>query len=117
MNMFILRDKIATIAPVTSVSIGDPSDKTTWRVNYSYEPSDDILNQVQAIINNYVLLTPEQEETNRESLSFLSGSDWKVLRHQDQLLLGIATSLTQDEFMQLLQDRQTARDAIVKEGV
>jgi hypothetical protein len=47
-----------------------------------------------------------------QNKQFLIDTDWKILRHRDQLELGIPTSLTNEEFIQLLQDRQTARDLI-----
>jgi hypothetical protein len=43
---------------------------------------------------------------------FLVDSDWQVLRHRDQVDAGIATSLTSEEFTQLLTTRQAARDLI-----
>jgi len=36
-----------------------------------------------------------------------------VIRHRDQLALGIPTSLTEEEFRQLLLDRQAARDQVI----
>lgn len=54
-----------------------------------------------------------QELANKEALSFLEGSDWKILRHKDQQDLGIATSLTAQEYQDLLQERQMAREAII----
>jgi hypothetical protein len=56
----------------------------------------------------------EQEKANAEAEAFLAGSDWKVIRHRDQQELGIATSLTGEEFQSLLQERQMARASIVK---
>ena len=41
------------------------------------------------------------------------GKDWLVLRHQDQLALGIETSLTEEEYLELLKKRQEARTAVV----
>ena len=55
-----------------------------------------------------------QAKENQTNQSFLDGTDWKVTRHRDQVELGVTTSLTDAEFTQLLQDRQTARDSIVK---
>ena len=43
---------------------------------------------------------------------FLADSDWQVLRHRDQVDAGIPTSMTAEEFSQLLTDRQAARDSI-----
>ena len=51
---------------------------------------------------------------NKQHQVFLDSTDWKVIRHKDQTDLGIPTSLTDEEYTQLLTDRQTARDAIVQ---
>jgi hypothetical protein len=56
----------------------------------------------------------EQEKSNAEAQAFLDESDWKVLRHRDQQDMGLATSLTGEEFQALLQQRQMAREAIIK---
>jgi hypothetical protein len=55
-----------------------------------------------------------QEKANAEALKFLNDTDFKVIRHLDQQNLGIATSLTAEEFQELLHQRQMAREAIVK---
>ena len=56
----------------------------------------------------------EQEKANAEAQAFLDSSDWKVLRHRDQQDIGLATSLSGEEFQELLQQRQMAREAIIK---
>ena len=56
----------------------------------------------------------EQEKSNTEAQAFLDSSDWKVLRHRDQQDMGLATSLSGEEFQELLQQRQMAREAIIK---
>lgn len=56
----------------------------------------------------------EQQRVNYEALQYLAASDWKCLRHQDQLMLGIDTSLSSEEYANLLQSRQEARDRIVR---
>ena len=56
----------------------------------------------------------EQEKANAEAQAFLDASDWKVLRHRDQQDIGLATSLSGEEFQELLQQRQMAREAIIK---
>lgn len=55
-----------------------------------------------------------QAQINAEAQAFLDSSDWKVLRHRDQQDMGLATSLTGEEFQTLLQQRQMAREAIIK---
>lgn len=55
-----------------------------------------------------------QDKINQEAEKFLLESDWKVMRHRDQQDMGLATSLTGEEFQQLLQERQMAREAIIR---
>lgn len=50
---------------------------------------------------------------NRDYQKFLNETDWKVTRHRDQLDLGIETSLTSEEFQELLELRQNSRNNIV----
>lgn len=56
----------------------------------------------------------EQERINQNARDFLNETDWMVIRHRDQLALGIPTSLTEEEFQQLLLDRQAARDQVIR---
>lgn len=50
---------------------------------------------------------------NREHQTLLDNTDWKVMRHRDQVDLGVVTSLTSEEYIALLQARQEAREAII----
>lgn len=52
--------------------------------------------------------------TTNQALSFLNDTDWKVTRHRDQQAQGIETSLTDEEYNQLLVDRQNARDSVIR---
>lgn len=56
----------------------------------------------------------KQLEENYIQTLFLSDTDWKVIRHRDQLSLGVETSLTEAEYKELLKARQKARDAVVE---
>ncbi|MCG8336758.1 MAG: hypothetical protein MJE63_19810 [Proteobacteria bacterium] len=56
----------------------------------------------------------EQVKESWDSIIFLRGTDWKVTRHRDQLDMGIETSLSDDEYKQLLQERQLARGKVIK---
>lgn len=51
---------------------------------------------------------------NNEARIFLQSTDWKVLRHRDQLDLRIQTSLTNEEFQNLLLQRQKARIKVME---
>lgn len=66
------------------------------------------------IILTIIPINKERELQNQEAQSFLDSTDWKVIRHRDQQELGIATSMTAEEFQDLLQQRQMARNAIVR---
>ncbi len=55
----------------------------------------------------------EQERINLEALAFLNATDFKVLRHRDQVDAGLPTSLSAEEYAQLLVERQMARDRVV----
>lgn len=52
------------------------------------------------------------QKDKADAIQFLSSTDWKVTRHRDQLDAGAVTSLSAEEFAQLLSGRQAARDKI-----
>lgn len=54
-----------------------------------------------------------QELINAENREFLNSTDWKVLRHLRQKALGIATSLSDVEYLALEQLRTEAAARIV----
>jgi hypothetical protein len=43
---------------------------------------------------------------------FLGVTDWQIRRYQDQVELGVTTSLTPAEYQQMQLDRQAARERI-----
>lgn len=49
---------------------------------------------------------------NLKAEQFLKDTDWVVMRHRDQLDAGMQTSMTQNEYLELLQIRQHKRDEI-----
>jgi hypothetical protein len=51
--------------------------------------------------------------TNAQEREFLNSSDWQVLRHIRQKTLGIATSLTEDQYLALERQREDAASRIV----
>jgi len=54
----------------------------------------------------------DQYTWNNERLTALSMTDWMVLRHRDQVELQQPTTLTSEQYQQLLVYRQQLRDAI-----
>jgi hypothetical protein len=47
-----------------------------------------------------------------EAKAYLEATDWKVIRHRDQSDSGKQPSLSNEEYLQLLIDRQAKRDNI-----
>jgi hypothetical protein len=54
----------------------------------------------------------EQIRINKEAKDFLTNTDWKVLRHLEQQEKNISTSLTQEDYQALLNERQKFRESI-----
>lgn len=83
-----------------------PHDFIDNPFKYKYTNGQFVIDEVQQrILDNLV--------QSQEYQLFLDNTEWKVQRHRDQLELGITTSLTQEEYMELLRQRQEARDGIV----
>jgi hypothetical protein len=55
----------------------------------------------------------EQQKINQTQLHFLASTDWKVIRHRDQVDSNIETSLTEQEYLDLLTLRQEARGKVI----
>jgi hypothetical protein len=53
------------------------------------------------------------ELENAEKREFLNSTDWKILRHLRQKALGIETSLTEEEYADLENQRQEAANSII----
>jgi len=58
-----------------------------------------------------------QVRINCEARKFLADTDCKVIRQRDQLTLEIETSLTNEEYLNLLQERQEARKKVINNVV
>jgi len=54
----------------------------------------------------------DRAEKSADSLRFLNSTDWQVLRHIRQTALGLETSLTHDEYIELEKQRQLAANAV-----
>lgn len=63
----------------------------------------------------YILATTdvrEQIKVNKNAKAFLNNSDWKILRHMEQVAKSLPTSLSDEEYQNLLEERQNARERI-----
>ena len=52
------------------------------------------------------------KQESKKAATFLGATDWKVLRHQDEVALGVPTSLTAEEYQGLLVARREARSKV-----
>jgi hypothetical protein len=77
-----LTTEIAAIVPIHGVSIGDPADKQTWRVDYIDEPDAQSAAAVQAVISAF----------NAEIVDVASISDRQFAQQ-----LAIIGTITEDE--------------------
>jgi hypothetical protein len=62
---------------------------------------------------NSVFEEKEKEVKNAEYKEFLISTDWKILRHIREKALGIAMSLSEDEYLDLERQREDAANRIV----
>ncbi len=75
-----------------------------------------------ADMNNYVFINGKYVKktraienllnTNNEAKRYLNDTDWLVIRHRDQLALGQSTSLSNEQYLDLLAKRQVAREKV-----
>ena len=67
----------------------------------------------QVVINpNYSAAAKEQERLNAVERQFLSSTDWQILRHIRQKALNQTTSLTEEQYLTLEQQRADAAGRI-----
>lgn len=53
------------------------------------------------------------EYDSQQALEFLNKTDWKVIRHRDQIDSGAETSISNEEYQELLKLRQNARNKVL----
>lgn len=67
------------------------------------------------LINNEWVLDADtylSEIEKSEAEEFLQNTDWKILRHQEQQALGVETSLSEEEYLDLIIERQERRNIL-----
>lgn len=64
-------------------------------------------------VESRILAQKEQDKANAQHREFLRDTDWKVLRHIRQKALNLPTSLTEQEYLELEQQRTNAAASIV----
>ncbi len=94
----------------TSVTIVEVSDEEYEKISNQTHFFNVENNQIEA----YPLIVFEQKENelkNAEHREFLSNTDWKILRHIREKALGITTSLSELEYLELEQQREAAANS------
>ena len=66
------------------------------------------------IVQTDVTAEEDQKELNAQKRKELAASDWKVIKHRDQLAAGEETSLSEEDYQALLLERKEAREAIIE---
>lgn len=66
-----------------------------------------------ALVDSNITNAKEVEKQNGIKLEQLRTTDWKVLRHSREKALGVATSLSDEEYLALEQERQNIARSIV----
>lgn len=112
--------KIGKPAREVELSKADEFEKSreeSRRTEQDEEGNDIVLISVPAdytIVETDVTSEVEQKEINEEKKKFLADSDYKVIKHRDQLAAGESPSLSDEEYQALLAERKAARDVIIE---
>jgi hypothetical protein len=99
----------AVPAGVTVVTITDEQQAQILAQTHRF----DVVTKTVTPVESSELAQKEQEKKNGLELEFLKSTDWKVLRHLRQKALGITTSLTEAEYLELETQRDAAASRIV----
>lgn len=94
-----------------SISIDIPRDSYNigWNIQNVSAPTDSQIYQIWK--QNKLIFARNRviSKIKRNAFKLLSETDWKVIRHRDQVDLGVTTSLSNAEYIQLLTDRNNIR--------
>jgi hypothetical protein len=73
----------------------------------------DIASRTVVAVDSAILAEKEQYRLNGIEREFLNSTDWKILRHMRQKALNVPTTLTDEQYLELEQQRQAAAARIV----
>lgn len=97
-------------ASVRVVEITDEQNQSILNRTHYFDVSSNSVKTVSAEQSQLNL----QAKSALEKQQFLDSTDWKVMRHIRQKALGIETTLTEEEYIALEQERQIAATTMVK---
>ena len=86
----------------------EQADQITAQTHYYDIPTKSVQE-----VDSSITAQKAQETANAEYREFLRSTDWKILRHIRQKALNVPTSLTEEEYLTLEQQRADAADNIV----
>ncbi len=95
-----------------SVAVFEISDEQAQQIQAQTHYFD-LVSQTVKSISGDLAAQKSRELSNSEKREFLNSTDWKVLRHIRQKALGIPTALTEAQYLELEQQRETASAGIV----
>ena len=96
-----------------SVQVVTISDEQYDQIVSDTHYFDTVTKTVQSLTSDQIS-AKSTYNTNSVHREFLNRTDWKVLRHMREKALGLTTSLSEQEFLELEQQRQTAADSITE---
>lgn len=98
---------------VTVVEISDDEHQQIVDGTHYFDITDlTVKSRTQAELEA-VATAKQLEIDNAKKRSFLSLTDWKVMRHIRQKALGVAITLTEEEYLSLENERQEAANGII----
>lgn len=95
---------------VTVVQISDEQNSQLVAGTHYF----DLNSKTVLSVSSDTLAQKTQDLANLQERDFLNSTDWKVLRHIRQKALGVPTSLSEEEYLELEQQRQAAAARIVQ---
>ncbi len=96
----------------TSVAVFEISDEQALQIQEQTHFFD-LNSQTVKPVGGDLAAQKTKDLSNAEKREFLNSTDWKVLRHIRQKALGIPTALTEAQYLELEQQRETASAGIV----
>lgn len=66
MNVLDLHTKIAEVAPIDGVSVGDPNNKSTWKVFFQAAATALQKTNAQTVVDNYDYISVDALEVQRD---------------------------------------------------
>jgi hypothetical protein len=95
-----------------SVSVYEITDQQAEQIKDQTHYFDITSKSLQTVASS-ITAEKEQYRLNGIEREFLNSTDWKILRHMRQKALGKITSLTEEQYLELEQQRSGAASRIV----